>query len=161
MVLMTAFTAWQVWARYVLNASPSWTEPTSVILMGWFIFLGAAVGVREGYHLGFDILLVSLPKLYRLILMTISDLLVIFFGLGMAWFGFGLVSGTWGDPMPALGVPTGLSYIPPVAGGFLMAVFSLERIALRFTSDDTSEAEQADADAAAEGPDQEQIKTVA
>ena len=32
------------------------------MLMSWFIFLGAAVGVRENYHLGFDVLLYVLPK---------------------------------------------------------------------------------------------------
>jgi hypothetical protein len=31
------------------------------MLMSWFIFLGAAVGVRENYHLGFDVLLYVLP----------------------------------------------------------------------------------------------------
>ena len=61
LVLMTAFVAWQVFGRYVLNHSPSWTEPGSVMLMSWFIFLGAAVGVRENYHLGFDVLLYVLP----------------------------------------------------------------------------------------------------
>ncbi len=50
LVLMTAFVAWQVFGRYVLNRSPSWTEPAAVMLMSWFIFLGAAVGVRENYH---------------------------------------------------------------------------------------------------------------
>ncbi len=44
---MTAIVAWQVFCRYVLNDSPSWTEPGAVILMSWFIFLGAAVGVRR------------------------------------------------------------------------------------------------------------------
>ncbi len=41
--------------RYLLNDSPSWTEPLSLLLMSWFILLGAAVGVREGDHLGFEI----------------------------------------------------------------------------------------------------------
>ncbi len=60
--LMTVFVAWQVFCRYVLNDSPSWTEPGAVMLMSWFIFLGAAVGVRENYHLGFDVLLYVLPR---------------------------------------------------------------------------------------------------
>ncbi|TIP74165.1 MAG: TRAP transporter small permease, partial [Mesorhizobium sp.] len=33
LVLMTAFVAWQVFGRYVLNRSPSWTEQGSVMLM--------------------------------------------------------------------------------------------------------------------------------
>ena len=52
---MTVFVAWQIFGRYVLNQSPSWTEPASLLLMSWFILLGSAVGVREGNHLGFEI----------------------------------------------------------------------------------------------------------
>lgn len=132
LVLMTAFTAWQVWGRYVLNDSPSWTETTCVVLMGWFIFLGAAVGVRERYHLGFDVLLIILPEQVRQFLLALGDCLVGFFGFGMAWFGYQLVAGTWQDALPAIGIPTGLTYLPPVVGGFLIVVFSLERMALRF-----------------------------
>src|SRR6056297_1090484 len=53
LVLMTALIAAQVVWRYGLNDSIAWTEPASVMIMGWFIFLGAAVGIREGYHLSF------------------------------------------------------------------------------------------------------------
>ena len=61
MIVMTAMVAWQVFSRYVLNASPSWTEPASILVMSWFIFLGAAVGVRENFHMGFDVLVHFLP----------------------------------------------------------------------------------------------------
>ena len=61
MIAMTAMVAWQVFSRYVLNASPSWTEAASIMVMSWFIFLGAAVGVRENFHMGFDVLVHFLP----------------------------------------------------------------------------------------------------
>ena len=61
LIVMTGMVAWQVFARYVLNASPSWTEPASIMVMSWFIFLGAAVGVRENFHMGFDVLVHFLP----------------------------------------------------------------------------------------------------
>ena len=44
-VLMTIIIGWQVFGRYVLNDTPSWSEPLSLQLMSWFILLGAAVGV--------------------------------------------------------------------------------------------------------------------
>jgi TRAP-type C4-dicarboxylate transport system permease small subunit len=131
LVLMTAFIAWQVFGRYVLNRSPSWTEPLAVILMGWFIFLGAAVGLREGYHLSFDVLLYVLPERAKLFLYTISDLVVVAFGCGMVWFGAQLVAGTWAATLPSLGVPGGFTYMALVAGGVLAVLFSLERIARR------------------------------
>src|SRR5690349_8561947 len=95
LVLMTAFVAWQVFGRYVLNQSPSWTEPGSVMLMSWFIFLGAAVGVRTNTHLGFDVLLYVLPPGGKRVLRMISDLVVLAFGVGMVWYGSQLVALTW------------------------------------------------------------------
>lgn len=132
LVLMTGFVAWQVWARYVLNASPSWTEPASVMLMSWFIFLGSAVGVRENFHLGFDVLLYAMPKT-RGLLRMISDVTVLGFGIGMIVYGAKLVALTWDSTMPALGLPGGFDYLPIVAGGVLVTLFSLERIVLRLS----------------------------
>ena len=136
LVLMTAIVAWQVFCRYVLNDSPSWTEPGAVMLMSWFIFLGAAVGVRENYHLGFDVLLYVLPKGSKAALRTISDIVVAAFGVGMIWYGSQLVVLTWDAILPSLGLPGGFDYLPIVAGGFLIVLFSLERMALRFSGID-------------------------
>lgn len=131
LVVMTVMVAWQVFCRYVLNDSPSWTEPGAVMLMSWFIFLGAAVGVRENYHLGFDVLLYVLPKSGKKWLRMISDLVAFAFGIGMVWYGSQLVSLTWNTTLPSLGISGGWDYIPLVAGGVLICVFSLERIVLR------------------------------
>ncbi|HEV7251706.1 MAG TPA: TRAP transporter small permease [Mesorhizobium sp.] len=133
LVLMTAFVAWQVFGRYVLNQSPSWTEPGSVMLMSWFIFLGAAVGVRENNHMGFDVLLYVLPAGAKRVLRSISDLVVLAFGLGMIWYGGQLVELTWNTVLPSLGVSGAFDYIPIVAGGVLVSLFALERLALRFS----------------------------
>ncbi|WP_274628734.1 TRAP transporter small permease [Arvimicrobium flavum] len=135
LVLMTAFVAWQVFGRYVLNRSPSWTEPGSVMLMSWFIFLGAAVGVRENYHLGFDVLLYVLPKGGKKWLRMISDVLVLAFGIGMIWYGAQLVALTWSSVLPSLGISGGWDYVPLVAGGVLVVLFTLERIVLRLAGE--------------------------
>jgi TRAP-type C4-dicarboxylate transport system permease small subunit len=131
MVAMTAMVAWQVFARYVLNASPSWTEPASVMVMSWFIFLGAAVGVRENFHMGFDVLVHFLPASTGPWMRAISDLAVAIFGLGMVVYGLQLTTDTWSAIIPVLHLPGGFTYMPIVAGGALMLIFALERLALR------------------------------
>ena len=69
------------------------------MLMSWFIFLGAAVGVRENYHLGFDVLLYVLPTGGKRVLRMISDLVVLAFGIGMIWYGSQLVALTWNSTL--------------------------------------------------------------
>jgi TRAP-type C4-dicarboxylate transport system permease small subunit len=135
LVLMTAFVAWQVFCRYVLNDSPSWTEPGSVMLMSWFIFLGAAVGIRENNHLGFDVLLYVLPKSGKRVLRMISDVVILAFGAGMIWYGGALMSLTWNTTLPSLGISGAFDYLPIVGGGVLAVIFSLERIVLRLAGE--------------------------
>jgi TRAP-type C4-dicarboxylate transport system permease small subunit len=136
MVVMTAFVAYQVFSRFILNSSPSWTESGSIMLMSWFIFLGAAVGVRENFHLGFDVLLYVLPKGSKGALRTVSDLIALSFGIGMVWYGSQLVALTWQSTIPALGLPGGFDYLPLVVGGFLICLFSAERMVLRWAGVD-------------------------
>jgi len=131
LVLMTGFVAWQVFCRYILNDSPSWTEPGAVMLMSWFIFLGSAVGVRENYHLGFDVLLYVLPDSGKKWLRMITDFVVCAFGVGMIWYGWQLVALTWNTVLPSLGISGAWDYVPLVGGGILIVLFTLERIVLR------------------------------
>jgi TRAP-type C4-dicarboxylate transport system permease small subunit len=131
LVAMTAATAWQVFARYVLNDSPSWTEPVALILMGWFIFLGAAAGVREDTHLGFDILVSVAPAALANAMRLLSDLAVIVFGAGMVFFGWQLAAGTWSATIPVLRLPGSAEYFSIILGGLLIALFGLEKLLRR------------------------------
>lgn len=136
LVVMTIIVGWQVFTRYVLNWSNAWTEPAALLLMSWFIFLGAAVGIRENYHLGFDVLLYVLPKSSKRVLRSVSDVVVIAFACGMIWYGSELVALGWPARMPSLGIPEGVKYLPLVGGGVLIVLFALERLALRWSGVD-------------------------
>ncbi len=137
-VLMTIFIAAQVFWRYVLNDSLQWTEPAAVMIMGWFIFLGAAVGIREGYHLSFDVLLMVLPLRVRHWLHTVSDVVVAAFGVGMVFYGAQLAVKTSGNKLAGLGISGAFDFLPVVAGGALLVIFCIERIARRLAGLPTS-----------------------
>ncbi|WEX73928.1 TRAP transporter small permease [Sinorhizobium numidicum] len=140
LVLMSAAIAYQVFMRYVMNSSPSWTDAAATMLMTWFIFLGAAVGVRERYHLGFDVLLANAGPRASRIMRTISDLVVLGFGFGMVFYGSQLIAGTWNTRIPALDLPGGMSYLPVTTGGVLICLFTLEHLLQRFGGLEGSEA---------------------
>jgi len=53
LVAMAGIQAWQVFARYVLNDPPSWTEPLALLCMSTTMMFGAAAGVHAGRHFGF------------------------------------------------------------------------------------------------------------
>ena len=136
LVAMSVIVFWQVFLRYVLNWGNAWTELSSIMIMSWFIFLGAAVGVRENYHLGFDVLLYVLPDGSKKFLRTISDLVVLSFAIGMIYYGITLMRLQWNEVMPSLGISGSFRYLPLTAGGVLIMLFSLERIVLRWSGVD-------------------------
>lgn len=128
LVVMTAVVFWQVLGRYVFNDSPSWTEPFSLLLMSWFILLGAAVGVREGDHLGFEIGLHYASAQVRRGMEVTTHILVMLFGAAMAWYGWDLAMGTWSAKMAGIDLPQGVDYLPLAGGGALIALFSFEKL---------------------------------
>lgn len=135
LVAMTLIVAYQVFMRYVVNASQPWTEASAIMIMSWFIFLGAAVGVREKFHMGFDVLLYVLPERAKPWLRSISDLAVLAFALGMIVFGGELAIRGWTVRIPVLGLPQTFTYLPIVVSGVLMALFLVERILLRLAGE--------------------------
>jgi TRAP-type C4-dicarboxylate transport system permease small subunit len=139
LVVMTGIVAYQVFMRFVVNASPSWTEGAAIMLMSWFIFLGAAVGVRENFHMGFDVLLYVLPDGARATLRTISDIAVLAFAIGMIYYGGSLAIRGWTVRIPVLNLPQTMTYLPVVISGFLMCLYALERILLRLAGEPVDE----------------------
>ncbi|SFA52899.1 TRAP-type C4-dicarboxylate transport system, small permease component [Paracoccus halophilus] len=131
LVLMTAFVFAQVFSRYVIGSSLFWAEPASVMLMGWFIFLGAAVGVKEGYHLSFDVGLYLVPVWMRPWFHTLSDLVVVAFGFGMSIYGWQLAAKAASGDIPGLGISRFWDFAPLIAGGVMLILFSVERILRR------------------------------
>lgn len=128
LVAMTLIAGWQVFGRYVLNSSPSWSEQAALTLMIWYVSLAAAAGVREGFHIRIVVLENNLGPSARRILRIINDGIVALCGLAMAIWGSELVMRTWEHTIPSLGISRGLAYAGlPIAGG-LIVLFALERI---------------------------------
>ena len=125
LVFMTATFGWLVFGRYVLNATPTWVEQTSLLLVMVIAFLGAAVGVHENTHLSVNVLRAALPDRVRLALVVVSDLMLAGFGVLMLWYGAKLTLFKWGSQIPLLHLPEGLRSLPLTIGGGLILLFSL------------------------------------
>jgi TRAP-type C4-dicarboxylate transport system permease small subunit len=130
LVLMTLIIGWQVFARYVLNASPAWSEAAALLLMLYYIMLAAAVGVYEGFHLGLKVLLDSLSPVARRYLTIFDNALIFVFGLVMLINSVRLAEFTASHTIPTLNISRAVAYWPFAAAGLLIATFSLERLLL-------------------------------
>lgn len=131
LVLMTVIVFAQVFVRYILNNSLHWAEPLAVLIMGWFIFLGAAVGIREGSHLSFDVALHYAPGWMKSVFHTLSDIAIGAFGFGMVWYGWLLAEKAASNVIPGIGLSRAFDFAPIIGGGVILVLFTLERILRR------------------------------
>jgi TRAP-type C4-dicarboxylate transport system permease small subunit len=128
LICMTLVEAWQVFARYVLNDSPSWTEPVALLLMSAAMMFGAAVGVRNEAHFGFFLVVHVASAPVRTVLVSIARLIIIAIGLLLAYWGAILLMDGWDIRMAGAPLPQGLYFLPISVGGALIALFALERL---------------------------------
>lgn len=126
--LMTVIIMWQVFARYVLNASPSWSEQLALYLMVWTVLLAAAAGVREGFHIRITVFQDSLTKTPRRMIIALCHLITGAVGLFMVVTGIEIVGRTWGIDIPALAVPRGSALLPIPMAGVLITLFTIEHL---------------------------------
>jgi TRAP-type C4-dicarboxylate transport system permease small subunit len=123
---MTLIITVQVFGRYVLNASPVWAEQAALLILIWCVFIAAAAGIREGFHIRIAAVVDRLPNRLRGPTNLVSNTVVAFFGAAMIVFGVELASATWHHVIPTLGIPRGFAYIPISVSGVLITLFSIE-----------------------------------
>ena len=128
LVAIVGIVAWQVFGRYVLNASPTWTETLALVLVLYVTLIGAAVGVRDAGHLGMESLLVLVPEKPRRWLEMAIHVLVGIFGAAMAWNGWILGASVAAYKLPNIALPESVRYVPLVLSGALIVLFSIEHL---------------------------------
>ncbi|KRQ10183.1 MULTISPECIES: TRAP transporter small permease [Bradyrhizobium] len=128
LLVIVTIVFYQVFGRYVLNSSPTWTENLALVLILYVTLIGAAVGVRDAGHIGMDSLLVMLPDHLREKVELLIHVLVALFGVAMAYNGWILGASVGTVHIPNLGFPEVVRYVPLVASGILIVSFSIEHI---------------------------------
>ena len=136
LLVVTAIIGWQVFGRYILNSSPSWTEQASLLLMIWYVFLAAAAGVWERFHIRIEILEQSWTQANRRRLRIAIHALVAMMGLALLAYGALLAWDVRVHVIPSLGISRAWAYVVIPFAGLLIALFSLARIRVRLAERD-------------------------
>jgi len=122
---------WGVFARYVLGSGSSWPEPTAILLMMVFTFIGAAASYRAGAHMAVAMLTDRMPPHFRTLASVFSQLLMAMICIFMTIWGAKLCMSTWNQFMSALpDLRVGVTYLPIPVGGLLTLIFVLEKLLL-------------------------------
>ena len=119
---------WQVLARYVLNDSPSWTEPLTLLLLSTAMSLGAAAGVHTRRHFSFSLLADAMRPGIRRAVDALTVLVIAAVGAVLAWWGAVLLVDGLDVRIAGAPMPQSIGFLPLAAGGALMTVFALARL---------------------------------
>jgi len=96
----------QVIARYLFHQGIHWTEEVAAMSMVWAVYMGAALCVRERFHIRILVGVISLPLRVGKIVIFISDLFWAFFSLFMIKVGIDYLAVAWKftSLSPSLGI---------------------------------------------------------
>lgn len=137
LVLLTVLLGYQVFGRYVLNDTPTWVDPLSLLLIMLIAFLGAGIGVYEHTHLAVVMFRQAVSARIRTVLVFCTDLAMAGFGGLMMWYGASLTMFKWKSEIPLIGLPEGLRSLPLTICGGMVLIFSLGHLARLFLGRDT------------------------
>lgn len=111
----------QVFTRFVLNNSLSWTEELARYSFIWSNFLGAAICTQKESHATVSALTDLLPENAKHSLKLITNLIIILIAIVLIFYGFKVAYAVRLQLSPALRVSMSLIYgAAPVCGLFVM-----------------------------------------
>jgi TRAP-type transport system small permease protein len=128
LLVIVAIVFYQVFGRYVLNSSPTWTESLALVLVLYVTLIAAAVSVRDAGHIGMESLLILAPERLRNQIELLIHILVMLFGAAMVYNGWVLGQSVAAYRIPNLNLPEVVRYVPLVLSGMLIVLSSIEHV---------------------------------
>ena len=127
-VVIVCATMAQVIFRYVVLSPLPWSEELARYCFVWIVFLGGAIGLSRGAHLGVDLLVNLLPFKLQRAIETLSSVCIVIFALVVINASLPVLQMNMYQRSPALGLQMSWVYAAiPLSMGLIAAV-SVERI---------------------------------
>jgi len=128
MAVMTVVIVLQVFYRYVLDSSLSWSEELARYLFIWIVMLGASVGVKEKFHVAVTLIRNRVPKVLQQILDVVFDILLGVVALAMISYGYDLAKSVAIQLSPATRISMYWVYLSVPVSGVLIIIHLLSRV---------------------------------
>ncbi|MDO5666671.1 MAG: TRAP transporter small permease [Alcaligenaceae bacterium] len=132
--LMSILIGVQVFMRYVLNDSLTWSEELARYCFIWATYIGVAYGVRENAHIYVEAVTNRLPELYQRYAAILSHIIFIFFAVLVMKEGYALSMKVFkfGQTSSSLSIPMGYIYLAPTVGFALVVLRLIQKIVQEF-----------------------------
>jgi C4-dicarboxylate transporter DctQ subunit len=119
---MVAVVSIEVFFRYVLNSSLSWSEEIARYLMIWMAFLGASLAVRSGAHISIEAFMKMMPLRVRQVVRITILLVLILFLASLVYESWNITQRVWRQEATSISMSMGYVYIAAPIGFFLMTL---------------------------------------
>ena len=124
-IVLIASAALQVFYRFILDKSFSWTDELCRYGMVWMTFIGAGYAVRTHQHIAVDLLKTVISPTAAVVLDRINDVCMMGFGATLAYFGGKLSVMNMAQISPGLKFSMGLVYSCVPICGVLICGYAL------------------------------------
>ena len=131
-LLMVLVGGLQVFCRYILGSSLSWSEEFQKYAHIWIIFLAIPMGYKYKAHIGMNILLDKMPKWWQKYFKVFVDLLWLVFGLILVVYTAKIMHFTRMQTSPAMGIRMDIIYFCIMLGGAYVIFLALRKLAVQF-----------------------------
>jgi len=118
----------QVFNRFVLNKSLSWSEEFQIFCHVWIVFLAIPIAYRHGAHLSVDSLRKLFPRRLGVVFDIFIELLWIWFAVALTWLSWKVSEVAKLQSSPGLEMPMSYVYYGMVVGGAYLLLVVLRRI---------------------------------
>ena len=127
--VMVGVVSAQVFLRYGFNRSIDWADEIGRLAFVWSIFLAIPLGVRNGAHIGIDIVVDKMPPVARGLLRRAAAALSAALMFILAWAALGVAQEQWDELMATVDWSVGW-FIVPIGIGALLSALHLVRIVI-------------------------------
>jgi len=117
--------AYQVLMRFVLLQPSTWSEALTRTLLIWMVYLGAALALRTGMLVAFDVVRVVAGDRLRKVLSFAGLLSSFLFFFVVAWFGFQITDRVRFQNLAGLEMSIAWAYAALPVGATISAVTAL------------------------------------
>lgn len=118
----------QVFHRFALNSSLSWSEEAQIFGHIWIVFLGIPIAYRRGAHLYIETFCDKLPRAPRAAFNLAVELTWAAFAVSLMWLGWMVARIAHLQSSPGLELPMSYPYAGMVIGGAYLMLVALRRI---------------------------------
>ena len=121
----------QVFNRFVINKSLSWSEEFQIFCHIWIVFLAIPIAYRRGAHLSVESFSRMLPPRARKVFDVVIELLWLWFAVALAWLSWRVSEVAKLQDSPGLEIPMSYPYYGMVVGGAYLLFVVVRKLFLK------------------------------